>query len=79
MANAAVWRKMALIRPPVGCGRGHEYEAGTWLTGAQGFCFCVVIRLSRVLFLFLLTRGVLVRFDLSPWRMVPFEFRSGPF
>ena len=31
MANAAVWRKMALNRQPVGCGQSDEYEAGTWL------------------------------------------------
>ena len=31
MANAAVWRKMALIRRPVSCGQSDEYEAGTWL------------------------------------------------
>jgi hypothetical protein len=37
MANAAVWRKMALIRQPVGCGQGDEYEAGTWLTVVGNF------------------------------------------
>lgn len=31
MANAAVWRKMALNRQPVGCGNREEYEGRTWL------------------------------------------------
>ena len=78
MANAAVWRKMALIRQPAGCGEKREYEAGTWLMVVGDVAFARDPTEWRSFSVLVGARDA-GPFPYSLEPLAPFEFRGGPF